>query len=300
MALTTLILAKKHLGIGLADTAQDTALGRWIAGASSVMRRKLGRDIGWMCDSYTAAAAAVVTSYGHGLESNATVAVSYSVGTTSLDGSQTVTWASPDTFSVATNTTAGGSTTNTNVACQLIRSYTEYYTGDGTSELVLRQRPVRSITSVYVDGDAYFGEASNAFESGDQLTAGTDFVLHRRTTDTEASTSGVLLRLNNVWPRSTSRIPGLLTEVSGAPIGNIKVTYLAGYKQIPHDLIWATNQLVAEMRRTAESGGGFQSESYDGYSYAMSALNSQTSDAASVREVLADYGGTMRWGHAHA
>src|SRR5579859_5263999 len=57
----------------------------------------------------------------------------------------------------------------------ITQSFTDYLSGQGSRWLVLPRRPVQSITSIYLDNGAYFGEASGAFGPLTLLTQGTDY-----------------------------------------------------------------------------------------------------------------------------
>ncbi len=83
--------------------------------------------------------------------------------------------------------------------------------GDGGTVLSLRNRPVRSITSVTIDTNGFFGQVSGSF-AGSALVAGSDYYL---TLDYRGlSRSGALVRRGPAWPA----IPG-----------SIKVVYVAGF-----------------------------------------------------------------------
>lgn len=102
------------------------------------------------------------------------------------------------------------------------QSYTEYYNGNGSSELVLNHYPVTAITSCYDDTDRAWG-ADTAIP----------------TTDLQIS----------------DRVPGLIIYDGGTffdtmnlfkyAVENIKITYTAGYAVIPQDLEMAANMLCA-------------------------------------------------------
>lgn len=176
-------------------------------------------------------------------------------------------------------------------------TWTHFLTGNGRQELVLKERPVTSITSVHIDTYGNFGQTSGAFASTTLLTEGTDYALRLDGTvwgtSTACSHSGLLLRLRTVWqeaPRSF-QVQRLTPEV-GPVHGNVKVVYTAGYATIPDDLKLAVAQLVAWLKLTAPLGGHpLTSERIGDYSYELGALHrfSQIPELGSVRQILSRY-----------
>lgn len=171
--------------------------------------------------------------------------------------------------------------------------YTDYYSGSNTRYLVLRQRPVTAVTSVYLDHRGRFGQNPDGSYSSDTLlTNGIDYVL---TYDQGTATSacGVLQRVNGVWPEIYRE--HWTNKVSGEPapaIGNIKVTYTAGFTTIPMDLQYAVCWIVAFMRRNLPVGGILGSEKIGDYSYSL--LNPRSAgllppELATARQILARY-----------
>jgi hypothetical protein len=284
VALSTLALAKIHLGI--TGTANDTALTQWLAQAVSMVRRETGRWLGGMISSNTVADPTIITSIGHGLQTGDLIVIRGSNCTPSIDGEQTVTEVSRDTFSVDVAVTVAGT------AGYYGRKITEYYGGDDTDLLLLRQRPVQSISSVYVDSQAFYGEASGAFDSSTLLVAGTDYALLRdgSTTRAEKSSIGGLVRIGNVWPAVRKRDRGHLSSYSGMGLGNIKVTSTIGYAVLPDDIVGMVNTAVAILQRTAATGASLASESLEYYSYSLAQSTSGNDDmVASLKRMIGRY-----------
>lgn len=180
------------------------------------------------------------------------------------------------------------------------QSYTEYYTGTGTAQLPLTQYPVTAVASVYLDAGGHFGQGSGAFAAATQLTNGTDYVLEW--TDAGKSNTGILVRLGgwgfvgwpsmgnwqtvdlmtaqrnrgSVWPR----IPGCL-----------KVTYTAGFVDVPDDLRMAAENLSCWLFRASPLGGDtITSESLGSYSYSIAAQAlAGLPGLGSTRQLLATY-----------
>lgn len=168
-------------------------------------------------------------------------------------------------------------------------TYTEYYAGNGLSQLVLRNRPVQNITSVYEDNAALYGYATGAFASDTLLVAGVDYVLKRDGGPLDISRSGILLRIGAVWPAASLELEALLTQGSIEAVGNLKVTYVAGFATVPADLALAVHQLVAELLGSASSGGAMQSETLDYYTYSKANTKQLMASMVSVKSLLAPY-----------
>jgi hypothetical protein len=167
-------------------------------------------------------------------------------------------------------------------------SATEFYQGTGTNQLVLRRRPVTAVASVYVDDSAYFGFASGAFGSSTLLTSGEDFALD--ITADSFSRSGILYRIGSVWPalriRNGSELIG--GEVPG--LGNIKVTYTAGYSSTPDDLKLAGILLARVIMLSSSNGGQMvASESLEYYSYSLKGNADAANDMHSVQAIVNGY-----------
>lgn len=281
MALSSLTLLKQSLGIASGDTSEDAALAQWLAQAVSIARKLKKQWIGGLLSANTVANPTVVTSIGHGLQSGETITILGSNCTPTIDGARVVTVISRDTFSVPVTVTIAGT------AGSYSRTVTEFYDGDGSPELLLRNRPVQSVTSVYEDPTGYYGDGPDAFASGTLLTAGTDYVLVRdRTIVAEQSRIAKLIRLNSMWPGRVTRGGGMLASNLERGQGNIKVTSVIGYSTVPEDVIAAVNLIVALIRSKASTGQSVSSESLDYYSYDTADVQQAASDVTSVRSLL--------------
>jgi uncharacterized phiE125 gp8 family phage protein len=116
----------------------------------------------------------------------------------------------------------------------LSRTNTEYYDGDGTGTLILRQYPVTSITNIYDDVDRAFG--SNT------IIPAADIVLNQE--------NGIVRLFNG----SVAFTPGML---------NVKAVYVAGYATPPESLKEAVLVCVGNFyrRQYADQKFGIVSES---------------------------------------
>jgi len=103
-------------------------------------------------------------------------------------------------------------------------TYTEQRDGDGTDTLLVRQWPFLSVASLYDDPLRVFGAATQI--------AAADFAIY--------ANQGMI------------RLDGRVFSVG---IQNVKVTYEAGYADIPEDLQQAVVELVADRFRNKENQG---------------------------------------------
>ncbi len=148
----------------------------------------------------------------------------------------------------------------------LRRERTEYYNGTGTQKINLKSRPVYSTPTpaCVIDDNGAFGTSSGAF-TGTALVWGTDFTLWFDNQEDGSCRNGILLRLNNVWPNRAVRVPGLLSPFTEKGVGNIRITYTAGYTvdTLPAQLRMSMNLLIAKMRFIFPLGLDLTSDSYE-------------------------------------
>lgn len=139
--------------------------------------------------------------------------------------------------------------------------------------IVLSQRPVQSITSLYFDQNGYWGDAPDAFGPDKLLTEGVDYALDRDQPD-GSSLSGIVYRINAMWPRHKAKVnpfggQSLIAVVPQVLTGNIKVTYVAGYGTVPGAVKLATETAVARLWQSGQFGAMVQSEQYEDYRYTL-------------------------------
>ncbi len=171
-----------------------------------------------------------------------------------------------------------------------------FYSGDDSPFLRLRQTPVTSITSLYVDNTGRFGQNPDGnFPTSALLVYGTDYALHwdgcLPGSSTPCSYSGLLERIPGVWTGSIRRRVGEINARYVPAIGNIKIAYVAGYNAVPPAVEAAACKLVALIRRTAPYGGqNVQSETLGAHSISLSAPTAGSwPELASIRSDLARY-----------
>lgn len=163
---------------------------------------------------------------------------------------------------------------------------TEYYSGCGRSGLVLRSRPVTSITSIYYDDTGYFG-APSSFGASTLLTSGVDYALEL--SEPGISMSGIVRRIGGVWGQSRVRVGGDLVGYVEPGIGNIRVTYTAGYDGTtwvaPSNLKLLCSLIARQIIRIAPTAGSpISSESFEYYSYSLK--QDDPSDYATIASLM--------------
>ncbi len=145
--------------------------------------------------------------------------------------------------------------------------YTEYLAGTGERLLPTRQRPINSVASVYEDVNGNWGQGDDPFPAETLLTAGTDYAIVK---DSEGlGASGLLYRVNGIWPRYDGYKQGTISPVPATPQGNVKVTYNAGFTIIPYDVQQACAFLCAAVKRTIKLGAPTASEAWEDYNYSL-------------------------------
>lgn len=168
------------------------------------------------------------------------------------------------------------------------QTVTEFYDGNGTHDLVLRNVPIVSITNLWEDIDRSFGASS-------LLVDGTDFVYN--------ANSGVVTRINAYWPYSLQRgrvpVRGLggymsygsqqLVALDQKYTKCIKIEYETGWDAVPMDIQYAVGSLVACMMREASVGAPLASESLDYYSYQLASSGDTDGQLTSITAILKNY-----------
>lgn len=285
MAWTTLAKVKTELGIASGDTSQDARLSQWLSQAHFLLVKEITQEIGNRIEEASVASPSVITSRGHGYVTGAVLNISGCDATPSINGQQTITVIDEDTFSVPVAVTVAGTKGWIN------RSYqNQYYCGDGTKFLPLRQRPVLSIESLYYDPNGYFGLGTNAFTDPATLfVAGTDYILFIDNDRYNFSERGHVARVNSYWTKPNERVRGILVSTPGQSLGNIKISYTAGYPLCPLDLQYAENQLVTIMKMLAGRGLPVSAESLDYYSYTLQGHDDAQKMIGGIYRTLANY-----------
>lgn len=146
---------------------------------------------------------------------------------------------------------------------------TEFYSGDGTRFLVLRQRPVQAILNLWLDDSGNFG-AGSGFGTEKLLQAGVDYELRLDGDEASACESGIVLRIGTVWPNlNRISVVGKLTADIGPAFGNIKVEYTAGWNPVPADVKIGVATYVGYLRRMVPFGGNVTEETLGRWSYKL-------------------------------
>jgi len=172
-----------------------------------------------------------------------------------------------------------------------------YYSGNGRRRLVLRQRPITDIASVYLDPSARWGQnPDGSFATATLLVEGTDYGIPwdgcLPGTSTKCCHTGFIERIGSVWPGGVAFTPGNLTAQRVPAQGNIRIAYTAGYPAtaVPTPIRGAICQLAAFIRRNAKSGGNLSSESLGAYSYSLfGPMAQQYPELGSIRGMLSSF-----------
>jgi hypothetical protein len=147
-------------------------------------------------------------------------------------------------------------------------TYTDYYSGDGSPVLILRQRPViLAGLRVWVDTNGAWGQSTQPFPANSELEAG-QFALQLDGDDGD-SRSGLLFRVGSVWPMCEARLwqnqsPELAADHI-YPSGNVKVLYTAGETDAAIET--AGNYAISNILQSKKYSALIQSESYEEYSF---------------------------------
>lgn len=167
---------------------------------------------------------------------------------------------------------------------------TEYYQPDGY-KIVLQNRPVISITEVYENASAYWGQATNPWTSDFLLTAGVDYALQTDAREVPAtygytSRSGIVIRIGRRWARryaqnSSPGLSGYNLSVPDLPAqGPVKIVYVSGYTNVPAAIMQAVCWEVDAYRARGGKGGQqLTAESLGEYSYSLAQLEPVTNSS---------------------
>lgn len=133
--------------------------------------------------------------------------------------------------------------------------------------------PLTFSMTVNEDIDGYGGFATNSFPANQALIQGDDYIPVPDGRNGQIET-GRLYRIGTVWNARWQSTRGLLTTARKPSAASVKVTYLAGYQTVPDDIRLLLWEVCAHIRIGRKRGWPVTSESYQGYSYALSlALN---------------------------
>jgi hypothetical protein len=157
-----------------------------------------------------------------------------------------------------------------------------YLDGRGTPTVAIKRTPVDpSGLAVRVDEGGYYGQVTDSFGSTTALTIGEDFVLDIDSLKGDGlSYSGILRRLNGVWPWQSWRgfqggNPYLSPRARKCP-GCIRVTANCGYQIVPPDVKKAVFDGVTQIKNTAVAGRFMNSVSGEAVSVSWGELKLET------------------------
>lgn len=167
------------------------------------------------------------------------------------------------------------------------KEYTEYYSGDGSPFLLLRQYPVTAVLLVCVDDSGYFGSAPGGFDSSLNLVDGIDYALTSGAGG--VGSTGMLRRIGTTWHRFPSRAIGVVQNLPGIPSGNIKVQYKAGFEVVPPAITMAVNAAILKQLSMAMVGGGASQMGYEDASVSFLPPTDAARLFGSIESTLANY-----------
>jgi hypothetical protein len=131
------------------------------------------------------------------------------------------------------------------------------YTGNDRKNLLLRQYPINSITTIVIDG-------TTLFPSGSSTLADLGFYI-----DNEITGNLIYYYTWNSW------FPN-----------NIEITYNAGFTAVPNDIVMAALKLI-EQAWNQRGKEGFKSEKFKNYSYTLADLNEKIAfGSQTIAEIL--------------
>lgn len=157
------------------------------------------------------------------------------------------------------------------------KTYTEYYSGDGTSYIIVKQTPIIAVLNLWFDPVGYYGFAPSAFASQTLQVLGQQYVPILDSGGV-VSNRGMIQAISGIgiWFPGLYPVSGSIGKLAARrgpvwPIGqgNLKVEYTAGYapKDIPTPIVAAVLNVVAFMAANMPAGGILQSENLGSYSY---------------------------------
>jgi len=166
---------------------------------------------------------------------------------------------------------------------------TEYASPKGVDYIVTRQRPLYTVSSLYYDANALFGQATNAFPAESLQVSGDDYTIKWDSFDVVNSVNyarGGIIYLLNGQGGGRSVIRGdRLTRTLEPAQGTIKLTYVCGFPDnaFPADLVMATMVLTRALELTAKNAGWAPtSEGTKFYNYALSEILNRELQAQSI------------------
>ena len=166
---------------------------------------------------------------------------------------------------------------------------TEYYDGTGTQNLCLRRTPVPAdgIASLYLDFAGNAGSTTGSFGPDTLMTAGVDYFLDCDSLFGDGmSYSGIVKRIDAVWPMRRRRPQDRLAYGLEKLPGCLKVTYAAGYRLIPYALKRAVWDLTTFQAVAAVWGRIPTSEAGEGYSRSFGSWEEEAKSIASVQSFI--------------
>jgi len=173
-------------------------------------------------------------------------------------------------------------------------TYTEYYSGNNSPYLLLRQYPVTAVTRVCIDNGGYAGQAPGAFPSSDDLVQGVDYMVDPGQKSvgvggTGIGATGILRRINDVWYGRPYRKLGVVRNLPTETQGNILVQYTAGFNPVPAAIQMAINGAIGRYVMFAQLGGAVTSATYEDASITLMNPDDEAKVFGSIKQSLGNY-----------
>jgi hypothetical protein len=171
---------------------------------------------------------------------------------------------------------------NRNIETQTL---TEYYSGDNSPILFLKQFPIISVASVIIDDTFWFGQGPGS--TPQVLVQGTDYTIMAGYYG--IGSSGALRRINGMWYAWDSRRWGLVSKQPPLPNGNIQVVYTAGLSPVPPEIEMAVNLAVMKMIQMSQTGTAIASNNYQDAAESYFSPELQSQVFGSIENCLAPF-----------
>lgn len=266
--LTTLTALKRHAGIAASDVALDDSLAQWLDEAEALIRRYCRQE--FRCPPATTTE--YQTTHNTRFQRARQRPVrAFLLDATLVANSATVTVADTSELQAGMPVGNAGLTTSEGLpgGCTISAVTSATTFAASAASATAGSYTLYAGAAAWLDRTGFYGAGNNAFAALARLNPGVDFLVVPDQAD-GTSLSGILERLNGIWPAAVEFNRGLLAPSMVPAKGCLKLTYTHGFQvgQVPADLVLAVH-LVAANLRSMRRGAPLNSESYDGYSYSL-------------------------------
>jgi hypothetical protein len=276
---------KRELGIDVDDLDEDHSITRKLRNVCSRIRQQTGRKICWVADNFSVASGGTALSFrcvGHGLSSGAAIKITSSETTSSIDGTYTVTRLSQDTLRITLGTAiAAGDIEDWNdvgrtASAILHPTLTVECRPTTVKDMWIPQSalPWHELTAVdRWDGDSWESVSADDWD--------TQF-------DVEPAKAGRVVAVGT-WDVPMRLIPGRLGLRDRSTDRNYRLTYRAGFTEVPGDIEQAALSLLCDLMELEGGGTDRQSESHEGSSITRMSADERRQHYLSPDNVIANW-----------